>query len=477
VGGHAPSRAWSWRRTSWSGSSAPGGAPRHGIARPATRASRALTWRPGWPARAKSADTAVGPNAPASARVVDFGGWSCTYPGRSAGRATIPGPRPARGSSRRARRRIRQPPPRTRRAGRGPAARAQRPLRPAHGPRPARSHGQAAVDGSAARIGRAADAGCGAVARPVDPRVDRNICQVDELRRVQPRAANRCARPARRRRPPRRGAPQPVRTGASPSPARPWSCTSARPGSSAARSAASSDPNQRAGRNSSPSTQVHTGPLAEARNMPTGLRSTCPIRPCQCRAAPTVLIPACLTERSSRISTPPRSNSGRSVSAWRTCRRAPAADHSEVLTQCCTCCPARPACCPLVVQVRLSSSRSSAQTYGAAYGLPARVAVRKHPAYRWQNPCSRRASAGIAAGLPPQRPGSETTAVESRRGPCSDAYHNGARDTPPRECEIVNVVTKRNRGQRGHRPIVAAAIAGVAVNACIFGLTRCGTQA
>ena len=67
------------------------------------------------------------------------------------------------------------------------------------------------------------------------------------------------------------------------------------------------------------------------------------------------------------------------------------------------------------------------------------MAVRKRPAYRRQNDWSLPASAGIAAGLMPQRSGAETVAVESRLVPCSDSYHNGARGSPPPECDIVKV--------------------------------------
>jgi hypothetical protein len=103
--------------------------------------------------------------------------------------------------------------------------------------------------------------------------------------------------------------------------------------------------------------------------------------------------------------------------------------------------PASPTCRPMLANVRLPSSRSNAPTYGAAYGLASRVAVRKHPAYRPQNPCSRSASAGIAAGLIPQRSGLATAAVESRLVPCSDSYHNGTHHPTPPECDIVKAVT------------------------------------
>ncbi len=119
----------------------------------------------------------------------------------------------------------------------------------------------------------------------------------------------------------------------------------------------------------------------------------------------------------------------------------PAADHGELLTKCCTFCPAKPTCRPMLANVRLPSIRSSAPTYGAAYGLASRVAVRKHPAYRRQNPCSRSASAGIAAGLIPQRSGAETAAVESPLVPCSDSYHNDAHHPTPPECDIVKLLT------------------------------------
>ena len=94
----------------------------------------------------------------------------------------------------------------------------------------------------------------------------------------------------------------------------------------------------------------------------------------------------------------------------------------------------------MLANVRWPSSRSSAPTYGAAYGLASRVAVPKHPAYRRQNPCSRPASSGIAAGLTPQRSGSNRSVVESRLVPCSDSYHNGALGDSP-ECDIVKLLT------------------------------------